>query len=128
MKIFYNFDNMYDKQKTTSNNKKIDEGKSNDKEKNMILNNSLKSIDEETSNKNYDLNKDIALFDYSAKASNRYISMQKCANIDCFNGISNPELPDNCLDYTNCLQYFNTMPLMNCIDNVPTATSLILDK
>lgn len=71
--------------------------------------------------------KDVALFDYTAKTSSRYVSTSECSNVDCFEGIINEEVPPDCIDYSQCMQYFNTMPIMNCIDNVPAASFLILD-
>jgi hypothetical protein len=111
MNIFYNFDDMYE----TKQNKKV------------ILNNTSKKENSNTSDDLYELDKNVALFDYSAKATSSYLTKQSCSNVNCFEGITNPEMPDNCMEYNNCLQYFNTMPIMNCIDNVPAASFLIFD-
>lgn len=128
MKIFYNFDNMYDRKNIVTNNtKNIDDNKAYATENNVILDYNTKNAVVEKSDNKYELDNDVALFDYSAKTTSRYLNKQGCTNVDCFEGLNNQELPCNCMDYTNCLQYFNTMPLMNCLDNVPTASFLILD-
>ncbi|GEM_PF-1254543 len=130
MSIFYNFDNMYNNRKSivTNNNKNIAENKACIKEKDVSLNCISKKVVDDTSNDKYKLDKNVALFDYSAKASSSYLTKQSCSNVDCFAGLTNQEVPNNCMDYNGCLQYFNTMPIMNCIDNVPTASFLILDE
>ena len=129
MSIFYNFDNMYDRKNIASNNiKNIDKKKSYVKEKKEILNCIPNKAVVDTPEDKYKLDMDVALFDYSAKASSSNLTNQGCSNVNCFEGLTNPEVPDNCMDYNSCLQYFNTMPLMNCIDNVPTASFLILDE
>lgn len=129
MSIFYNFDNMYNNRKSivTNNNKNIAESKACIKE-DISLNCISKKAVDDTSDDKYKLDKNIALFDYSAKASSSYLTKQSCSNVDCFAGLTNQEVPNNCMDYNGCLQYFNTMPIMNCIDNVPTASFLILDE
>jgi hypothetical protein len=109
MKIFYNFDNMYANQKTI---RSVD----------------INKIETNKEFENFELNKDVALFDYSAKATSSYLPNQTCSNVDCFEGLINQETPDNCISYNACLQYFNTMPITNCINNVPTASFLILDN
>ena len=129
MKIFYNFDNMYNKKNIESyNNKIIANNTTNEIVENTILTTIPAKTTTDKKENIYELDKNVSLFDYSAKASSRYISTQNCSNIDCFEGITNPELPDNCMDYTNCLQYFNTMPIMNCIDNVPASSFLVINN
>lgn len=128
MNIFYNFDNMYNRKSIVSNNtKNIDENKAYVTEKNTTLNCIPNNKAADKSDDKFKPDKDIALFDYSAKASSRYLSKQSCSNVNCLEGLINQEVPDNCMDYNSCLQYFNTIPLMNCIDNVPTSTFLIVD-
>ena len=61
----------------------------------------------------------VALFDYTAKTVSQNLSKTSCSNVDCFEGIMNPPSETNCMDYRQCLQYFNTLPIVNCIDNVP---------
>jgi len=120
---------MYNNRKSivTNNNKNIAESKTCIKE-DISLNCISKKAVDDTSDDKYKLDKNIALFDYSAKASSSYLTKQSCSNVDCFAGLTNQEVPNNCMDYNGCLQYFNTMPIMNCIDNVPTASFLILDE
>lgn len=116
MKIFYNFDDMYAPKKNT-NTELINVSKSNTSKQEII--NKSENL--------FELDKNIALFDYSAKATSNHVSKQNCSNIDCFEGALSQEVPDNCADYDNCLQYFNTMPIVNCIDNVPSASFLVIE-
>ncbi len=67
----------------------------------------------------------VALFDYTAKTVSNNLSKTSCTNVDCFEGIMNPSSNTNCMDFNQCLQYFNTLPIVNCIDNVPVPYFLV---
>ncbi len=108
MNIFYNFDNMYTNKKS-------------------IQSDNINKIETNLEQNMFKLNKDVALFDYSANATSSYLPNQACSNLNCFDSLINQEMPDNCISYNDCLQYFNTMSTVNCIDNVPTASFLVLD-
>ncbi len=70
----------------------------------------------------------VALFDYTAKPMEARVGKSSCTNVDCFEGIMNPTNDVNCNDYRQCLQYFNTLPIVNCIDNVPVPYFLVTDE
>lgn len=127
MSIFYNFDNIYNNQKRIAPSNMIDEKKDYVKEKDLTVNCIPNNIVIDKAEDEFNLDMNVALFDYSAKATSSYLPNQGCSNINCFEGLINQEVPNNCIDYNSCLQYFNTMPIMNCIENVPTASFLILD-
>ena len=76
----------------------------------------------------YKKENDIALFDYTAKTVNNNLSKTSCSNVDCFEGIMNPTNEANCNEYSQCLQYFNTLPIVNCIDNVPVPYFLVIGE
>lgn len=61
----------------------------------------------------------VALFDYTAKTVSKNLTKSGCSNVDCLEGVMNPTSESNCMDYSQCLQYFNTLPIVNCLDNVP---------
>jgi hypothetical protein len=129
MSIFYNFDNMYNNRKDIASKaiKNIDTNKYYIKDKDTIIscipNKEIIDIVEDE----FKLDMNVALFDYSTKATSSYLTNQGCTNANCFGGLLNQETPDNCIDYNGCLQYFNTMQIVNCIDNVPAASFLVLD-
>lgn len=129
MSIFYNFDNMYNTRKSIASNdiKNIEENKYYVKEKDTTIScipNKI-IIDKEEDEHKLDMN--VALFDYSAMATSSNLTNQSCSKINCFEDLLNKEVPDNCIDYNGCLQYFNTMQIVNCIENVPAASFLVLD-
>lgn len=67
----------------------------------------------------YEKKDDVALFDYTAKSFQTDLVNPGCSNVNCFEGIMNSGNTQDCMNYRQCLQYFNTLPLVNCIDNVP---------
>ena len=76
----------------------------------------------------YTNNDNVALFDYTAKPMTNMVKKSSCTNVDCFEGIMNPSTDVNCMDYSQCLQYFNTLPMVNCIDNVPVPYFVLIDE
>lgn len=76
----------------------------------------------------YQKKDNVALFDYTAKSMTNGIAKTNCSNVDCFEGIINPANETNCTDYRQCLQYFNTLPLVNCIENVPVPYFLVIEE
>ena len=75
----------------------------------------------------YEKKDDVALFDYTAKPLKTELKKPGCSNVNCFEGIMNQGNTSECMSYRQCLQYFNTLPLVNCIDNVPVPSFISED-
>lgn len=76
----------------------------------------------------YAKNNNVALFDYTAKNSNYSIMPVQCGDSSCFDGITNTNTSENCNNYNQCFQYFNTLPYVNCVNNVPIPYFLTYDE
>ena len=76
----------------------------------------------------YEKEKSVALFDYTAKTASENLTNSGCSDVNCFENIMNPKSNANCADYGQCLQYFNTLPIVNCIDNVPVPYFLVVSE
>ncbi|QSX04925.1 hypothetical protein JYG23_09495 [Sedimentibacter sp. zth1] len=70
----------------------------------------------------YGRDSDVAIFDYSAQTSNSIITNNKS---ECVDKIFKQSSGTNCLNYSRCLQYFNTLPYEHCNNNVPDKYLLI---